>query len=323
MPNCIVCNTPNASRQQGDGLFARFSCARCGLFALNQFAEIALERPFAEAPIRRSLMSHTLRRMQSPRSGTLHIITPDDLPNYWREGRLPSPLEQADNLVLWIGDHQPTPQVHAEATPRILAATIGLALSPDNNDFSGIQWMYAQLLPHGYFQMSQVPGREEIGFMLHLAGWEKYETLRKQRVESRTAFMALKFDQPSLERVVQGCVRPAVARTGFELRILTDQQGAGLIDNQIRAALLSARFVIAELTHGSYGAYWEAGFGEGRGIPVIYMCEKAAWEQSKSHFDTNHMATIVWDGDNLKKAEDGLVAMIRATLRAEAKQTDD
>jgi hypothetical protein len=53
------------------------------------------------------------------------------------------------------------------------------------------------------------------------------------------------------------------------------------------------------------------------------MCEKTAWEQSKSHFDTNHMATIVWDGDNLKKAEDGLVAMIRATLRAEAKQSDD
>jgi hypothetical protein len=35
------------------------------------------------------------------------------------------------------------------------------------------------------------------------------------------------------------------------------------------------------------------------------------------------MATIIWDGSDLKKAEDALVAMIRATLRAEAKQTDD
>jgi hypothetical protein len=52
------------------------------------------------------------------------------------------------------------------------------------------------------------------------------------------------------------CIRPAVKRTDFELRILTDQQGAGLIDNQIRAALLSARFVISDLTHGSYDAYW-------------------------------------------------------------------
>jgi hypothetical protein len=145
----------------------------------------------------------------------------------------------------------------------------------------------------------------------------------KQRIESRTAFMALKFDQAAVERMVQECVRAAVKRTGFELRILTDQQGAGLIDNKIRAGLLAARFVISDLTYGSHGAYWEAGFGEGRGIPVIYTCERAEWEKNKTHFDTNHMGTIIWDKADLKKAEDALVAMIRATLRAEAKQTDD
>jgi hypothetical protein len=113
--------------------------------------------------------------------------------------------------------------------------------------------------------------------------------------------MALKFRQPELDKAVEECFRPGVGRAGFELRILSDQQGAGLIDNQIRASLLSARFVISDLTHGSYGAYWEAGFGEGRGIPVIYTCEKTAWEENKSHFDTNHMATIIWDGSDLKK----------------------
>src|SRR5262249_3930811 len=100
--------------------------------------------------------------------------------------------------------------------------------------------------------------------------------------------MAMKFGDATLDRMVRECFRPAVERTGFDLRVLTDQQAAGLIDDQIRAALLSARFVIADLTHGSHGAYWEAGFGEGRGIPVIYTCEKSAWEQNKSHFDTSH-----------------------------------
>jgi nucleoside 2-deoxyribosyltransferase len=69
---------------------------------------------------------------------------------------------------------------------------------------------------------------------------------------------------------------------------LTDQQGAGLIDDQIRAALLSARFVLADLTFGSHGAYWEAGFAEGFNIPVIYTCEKKEWQKNKTHFDTNH-----------------------------------
>jgi hypothetical protein len=35
------------------------------------------------------------------------------------------------------------------------------------------------------------------------------------------------------------------------------------------------------------------------------------------------MLTIIWDIDNLKEAENALIAAIRATLRAEAKQTDD
>jgi hypothetical protein len=134
--------------------------------------------------------------------------------------------------------------------------------------------------------------------------------------------MAMKFNQPDLDDAVK-CFRLAVERTGFKLRVLTDGQPAGLIDDQLRAAILAARFVIADLTHGSHGAYWEAGFGEGLGLPVIYTCEKTAWQEQGTHFDTNHLNTIIWDPQDLKNAEDRLVATIRATFRADAKQTDE
>jgi hypothetical protein len=104
MPSCIVCNTPNTRKQQGVD-FARFDCPRCGLFALSGTAEATLEQRLAEEPLRRSLMSHTLRRMQRPDQKHFHIIRDDELPTFWSEGRLPSPLEQADNLILWIGDN--------------------------------------------------------------------------------------------------------------------------------------------------------------------------------------------------------------------------
>ena len=261
--------------------------------------------------------------MQRPDNSHLHIITSDELPTYWKDERLPTVLEQADSLILWIGDHQSILYDFAEITPSALAASIGLAIPPDNNDLLGISWLYGQFGQNGLFKMRQVPKRAELGFMLERAGWEKYEALRKQRIESRTVFMALKFNEPVLDRVVSDCVLPAVEQTGFSLRILTEPQGAGSIDNQLRAALLSARFVISDLSHDSFGSYWEAGFGEGRGVPVIYMCEKTKWKDRKTHFDTNHMATIIWDIDHLEKAKDLLVATIRATLRAEAKQDDD
>jgi nucleoside 2-deoxyribosyltransferase len=110
---------------------------------------------------------------------------------------------------------------------------------------------------------------------------------------------------------------------GNAIRILTDKQPAGLIDNQMRAAILSARFVIADLTDGNQGAYWEAGFAEGLGLPVFYSCEETVWQEKKTHFDTNHMKTIIWKSADLQKAGDDLAATIRATLRADAKQADD
>jgi hypothetical protein len=323
MPNCIVCNNRNATTQGGLGDSVRFDCQRCGSFVLDGTAEATLPQRLAEEPLRRSLMSHTLRRMQRPGQTDLHIIRDHELPTFWSEGRLPSPLEQADNLILLIGDKQPTPSTWVDVTPSVIAATIGIAVSADGNDSGGWSWLHSQLEPKNLYRLHPTPTGGVVRIMLEMPGWEKYEALKKEKIESRTAFIALKFGQPDVARMVDECVRPALERTDFKLRILTDPLSAGLIDDKIRAGLLAARFVISDLTYGSPGAYWEADFGEGRGIPVIYTCEKAEWEKNKTHFDTNHMATIIWDGSHLKKAQEDLVATIRATLRAEAKQSDD
>jgi hypothetical protein len=157
-----------------------------------------------------------------------------------------------------------------------------------------------------------------------MSGWERYGSLKRAKIESRTAFMAMQFGDAELDGVVNGCFRPAVRRAGFELRVLTDGQPAGSIADQLRVALRSSRFVIADLTHGNPGAYWEAGFAEGLGRPVIYSCKKAVWDDpnTKPHFDTNHLVTIIWDPGKLKDAEDRLTATIRATLPDEAKLAD-
>lgn len=82
--------------------------------------------------------------------------------------------------------------------------------------------------------------------------------------------------------------------------------------------------MIADLTHQNRGAYWEAGFAEGLGKPVIYTCRKDVFEDKTkgTHFDTNHHLTVVWEPDNLDDAVERLKATIRATLPDEAKLGD-
>jgi hypothetical protein len=151
---------------------------------------------------------------------------------------------------------------------------------------------------------------------LTIPGWRRYEELKKGRSVSRTAFMTMQFGDADLNTFIDQCFRPAVARTNFKQR-------AGLIDDQLRVALRTARFAIADVTHGNRGAYWEAGFAEGLGKPVIYTCRKEEWKAGRSHFDTNHLVTVIWEPDKPGKAAEQLVNHIRATLPEEAKMTDD
>jgi nucleoside 2-deoxyribosyltransferase len=85
----------------------------------------------------------------------------------------------------------------------------------------------------------------------------------------------------------------------------------------------NARFLIADLTDDNEGAYWEAGFAEGLGKPVIFICEEAKFEEKKTHFDTNHHLTVKWDKGSPQGAAEELKATIRATLPDEARMTDD
>jgi len=183
-----------------------------------------------------------------------------------------------------------------------------------------LKWLRSQIAHLNLFD--SIGPDESPAFRLTIDGAARYEELKKISVKSRTAFMAMKFGDETLDHVVADCFRPAVARTGFEFKRFTGHQTTGLIDSQIRAAILAARFVIADLTYSNDGAHWQAGYAEGLGLPVFYTCESSVWQAKETLFDADHMLMITWDVTKLKRAEDDLAATIRATLRVEAKQSD-
>ena len=297
----------------------QFMCVRCGQFALTGAALAILPGQIDARPNRRALMSHKLRRMYEPQHKVVWVDSTFD--PFWIEDRLPSPQQQADYLILKIGDTLVERAPSEQVLTGIASISAWIGTGVHQNSSEGLHWLLQEL---GGNLIEYVFGAEgKIAFRLKMPGWERYQTLKKTNPDSRTAFMAMKFGDAELDSVASACFKPAVRRTGFDLRLLTDQQPAGLIDDQIRASIISGRFVLADLTHGSHGAYWEAGFAEGRGLPVIYTCRRSVWDQTRTHFDTNHLVTILWDSSDLARAENELTATIRATLREHARQTDD
>ncbi len=315
---CIVCGTPAAMTGSGK---LETRCSRCGTFTLSGTAMTTLPGLLGTDVVRRSKMSHALRRAQTSRGFGNIEIRDADLASYWSIERLPDPVEAAQNLVLWLGKHQDFAHQYATPDREMLAAQIGLPIDPNGGAASAFGWLFSMFEKRGWFRTGQ--GRaNQLQVQLTAEGWEQYAAISQKSAESRNAFMAMKFGDAGLDMMVEECFKPAVTRTGFTLKKLNDQQPAGLIDNQIRAALLSSRFVIADLTHANLGAYWEAGYAEGLGRPVIYTCEKSVWDNSKTHFDTSHMVTVIWEKERAAEAGRLLTSTIRATVRSEARQTD-
>ena len=101
---------------------------------------------------------------------------------------------------------------------------------------------------------------------------------------------------------------------GYDIVDMRDVSEAGIIDNIMRVQIRDAAFVIADLTHENRGAYWEAGYAEGLGKPVIYICEKTKFDERRTHFDTNHCTTVLWSKDDENGFRQELVATIRRSL---------
>jgi hypothetical protein len=315
---CAICGHKNVPPVSAATNAAGGACPRCGTYYLVDAASGRLNLLIEKRLIDRSILSHRIRR-RFEADGKPIFLTEANLDLYVGDMQRPTPEEQIDNFILWIGRTQKTPQDCAAARIERLAAIVGVAIS-DVNGEPGFAWLMQQIEPEKL--VVNTTENSELRYRLTMAAWKRFKDLQKQSIASRTAFMAMKFNEPTLMTVLTECFKPATKRAGFTLRLMNEEQPAGLIDNQIRAAIRAARFLVADLTHDNNGAYFEAGFAEGLGLPVIYTCEASKFRDKKTHFDTNHMHTIPWELEHLEEAGVALTATIRATLPGESRLVD-
>ena len=161
------------------------------------------------------------------------------------------------------------------------------------------------------------------GDTLTYDGWDKVNQLRRKTTQGSMAFMAMQFDNIELTKIFEDHFKKAVRAAGFNLKRLDDEPKAGPIDERLRVEIRRSVFMVSDLTDNNLGAYWEAGFAEGLGKPVIYTCQKRFFETVKTHFDTNHLHTVLWDESEPSKAAEELKATIRNTLPLLAKMDDE
>ena len=224
----------------------------------------------------------------------------------------PSPAQQSMNLIRYIGD-QVTESGKAIKRLRLFSESIG-APSDELADQILDELAERRLVRVGS-TASAGGGKYFLNVTLSLPGWERYEEEKRGHFKGNHGFIAMKFDDPILDPFVRDIVKPAVKEgTGYTLADMRDVGRAGVIDNIMRTEIRDSAFVIVDLTHDNHGAYWEAGYAEGLGKPVVYICERKKFEDKPPHFDTHHCTTVRWCREEPDRFCQELIATLRRSL---------
>lgn len=320
---CTFClsSVPCAQGLKQYGDLVEIACQCCGTYRISGTAIDVLPH-WDLTPAHWAAIAYQVKKMtgrsEPPR---LDVHT---LRALKETARLPHPDQILDDFVLWAGLQSRWPGDAGDVTYHEHRTLLGAV------DKDAFNYLIKCIEHSGYFTGIAAETMQDpttlLGCALTPLGWARFRELSTSHAESRYGFVAMKYGDAEVDAVVRDHFVPQVKLAGFDLHRLDEGQPAGLIDDQLRVRVRQARFLVCDLTHGNRGAYWEAGYAEGLGLPVIYTCRRDVFEDPDHachpHFDAAHWVTVPWDPPDPKSAALKLKAIVRATLPAEARLED-
>lgn len=152
-------------------------------------------------------------------------------------------------------------------------------------------------------------------------GHQRLDQLIAGGGDSDQAFVAMWFDESVVAAFTDG-IGPAIEDAGYKPVRIDQKQHNNKIDDEILAEIRRSRFVVADFTCrvaqvddketaiARGGVYYEAGFAQGLGIPVIWCVRQD--QVDKVHFDTRQFNHVTWSApDDLRGS---LAARISASI---------
>ena len=311
---CPICNNVDGKKchtfSTGGRDSCGFECDICGRFEITrtlfQIPKLKnLTRP------EKALISYKIRNSSSNNI----MLGTGDVDHIIQNENLPNPSQRVAKMIQYIGDQVSKSGERIQDLPMgfytyIGAPSYSLAseMILELHDRDVIKGIYEKM--SNYILWYNVD--------LTLSGWDLYQQEKQGKLSGDYGFIAMQFNNEILDRFVQENLREIIKNElGYDLHDMRNVARAGIIDNIMRTEIRDAAFVLADLTHNNPGAYWEAGYAEGLGKPVIYLCEQNKFEEYSTHFDTNHCTTVLWNiepEEKLKKCLKELIQTIRFSL---------
>lgn len=163
-------------------------------------------------------------------------------------------------------------------------------------------------------------------YYLTANGIRKLDATAQSGAESNQAFVAMWFSS-AMDEAYKNGFEPGISSNGYQALRIDQKEHSNKIDDEIIAEIRRSRFIVADFTcdivksgNRSFavprgGVYYEAGFAQGLGVPVIWTVRSDCIEHV--HFDTRQYAHIVWNdaADLSVKLKNRIGAVIGPAVR--------
>lgn len=141
-------------------------------------------------------------------------------------------------------------------------------------------------------------------YTISAEGWKKIDELKRNQQEINQGFIAMRFGEETKE--IREAFRQGMYDAGFSAIAIDEKEHNHQIVPEIFYEIDHSKFIVVDITYPNFGAYYEAGYAEGKGKEVIVCCKKEVFENKdgkyeRPHFDIAQKSMIIWnDYDDLK-----------------------
>jgi len=126
----------------------------------------------------------------------------------------------------------------------------------------------------------------------------------------RIAFVVLRIGASDVDRLFFEAIAPATHECGLEAKRVDLTEGRETITERILQLIDGSNLVIADLTYERPNCYFEAGYTQGKGIPIIYTARKdhdprrpgRKVADPRVHFDLDAHKITYWSEDDMISA---------------------
>lgn len=163
----------------------------------------------------------------------------------------------------------------------------------------------------GLVEQTNPPEGADLFYRITPKGWAYLSGIGAEAKDQ--GFIAMAF-KPELKPVSDSGISPGIENARYKPLRIDSKEHNNRIDDEIVAEIRKSKFVVADLTGKNAGAYFEAGFAQGLGKPVIWTCQQSEIDAGNVHFDTRQYSIVSWEPDKLDDFANRLTQRIEATI---------